>query len=231
MKTFIRAEWNLYKCNSVRMIVGIVFMALYLFSQIFCGVLPISYTMLPLLLGLLTTSFLTFPLFTGSVQVGGGKMKRVQPVESQLLCLGETKSVFLLIRFCTFVIFAVVIAVGTILFQSILFFAEREMFQRTHCVVSLQIVLSFIFLIALGTMIAGKSIQLVLPVMVGMLSGIMTGIIEEMETMEREGEIVNKTGIMLFSRYLMLGMFAAFLVTFLVRYFTSILSEKVGRED
>lgn len=189
MKEYIGAEWELYKKSSTRISVGLIFCGAYFFMQIFCPYCSVQYCALSSMLGGLGFCYLFFPLYTTGIRLSLGKKKNAIVVEKMLLCLGETRRIFLQIRLAAFLLLVLLLGAGTLLFQFLLYFANRDAFQINHCFFVLFSLISMLNLIgASGFLFKGNAVGYFAGGSVGFFFGFESGMINGMqETMEEEG--------------------------------------------
>lgn len=230
MKEYIGAEWELYKKSSTRISVGRIFCGGYFFMQIFCPYCSVQYCTLSTMLGFLGFCYLFFPLYTTGVQLSMGKKKNAIVVEKMLLCLGETKRIFLQIRLAAFLLLVLLLGAGTLFFQFLLYFANRDMFQVNHCLFVLFSLISTLILIGIsGLLFKGEVMGYFSGGIVGFIFAFEVGMIEGMlKEMEEQGGAPGQMPEHLWMVMLVFAIVLAVLFAgiFLVKYLSACRADK-----
>lgn len=222
MREYIRAEWYLYSRSSTRIVIGMIFCVLYFLAQILCGIMPPGYCVFVVFLGFMAFCLLFYPMYSNSVRISA-KGKANISSKKQMLCLGETKRVFLQIRFATFLAILLFLIAGGGLFQSIFFVLQNEMFRGENCLYVVFLLSSAALLVAITT------IMLPLNFGAGFVGGAIGYVFGKSvgESMEFSSESKFAKEVVADAGYMTLILFLIYLVVFLTNYYLAFRSEKI----
>lgn len=102
MKQYIKAEWELYKKNTVIIIIALCVLFLFALLLLFSGVGGVYYSAVVSLVGYVVFLFFIMALYLSPASFWRNRQKVAIPSEQLLLTLGESKRTFVKIRLVAF---------------------------------------------------------------------------------------------------------------------------------
>ncbi len=220
MKRFLKAEWELYKKNTGRFIAAMVCLFAYTFLLLFSGIFRYEYVAFVSMMGFLAAFLLWLPLYICNF----GRKTGVS-TEQFLLCLGETKRIYLQIRLVAVLVLLFGMLLLTALMQIPAALLAPESYRITFFLSEASILTADIC--AAGMMawlVPSRYVLLVLPGWVGFHCGIMAGFLSGTEKEEMSSVF---SGIYVYA----LLMVALFIGAYLFRYLRTVRQERGRKKD
>ena len=223
MKHYIKAEWELYKKNTLTLIMGFVCLVVYAILLLFTGVGGAHYAAAISLLGYVVFLFFYMALYFSPASFFRNKSKVVIPTEQLVLTLGESKRLFLKIRFWALFIewFGMMLLIA--LFQIQAFWIAGEAYSLWYFGIEAVAVTGFAFLtMPAFTLLPHRVLNWALPGVSGFCGGLAGGLIGDAEDFEEAEKAFG-----MFAMVAMVGVVLG-LLCMLYRYIKTVRDERRG---
>ncbi|MBQ9766917.1 MAG: hypothetical protein IJW37_02270 [Lachnospiraceae bacterium] len=223
MKQYIKAEWELYKKNTVTLIMGFISLVVYAILLLFTGVGGAHYAAAVSLVGYVVFLFFFMMLYFSPASFWKNKSKVAIPTEQLLLTLGESKRTFVKIRILALFVgwFGMMLLIA--LFQIPAFLIAGEAYSLWYFGIELMAVTAFVFLtMPAFALLPHRVLNWALPGVCGFCGGLAGGLIGDAEDFEEAEEAFG-----MFAMVAIVGV-ALGLLCMLYRYVKTVRDERRG---
>lgn len=180
MKQYIKAEFELYKKNYGIIIGGAVILFIYLLLLLFSGVGGTNFGTGITLVGFLAMLFFYMILYFSPVSFIQNRQKVTISAEQILLCLGESKRVFIKIRLLAFFVFLGAILAITAVMQLPAYLIAGEQYSLlVFGIQELQLFAFCMLFLPFSILLPSKNLTLTFSCCAGFCGGIFGGMLGE----------------------------------------------------